>query len=209
MPRTDPSLPETVVPFRFGGHVALDFVNTVDSWVRPVTRDYIDTFAKLVGWTCQVGLIDTGRAQLILRENESDRAKTGHGETLILRSVLERIFGAVINDGSISETDMQLLNALLIKARQNQHLAYRAGSFEWIWNGALDASSPILLIALAAADLLRHHDLTRLKRCPGPDGCGWLFLDESRNRSRRWCSMEYCGSFAKARRFAKTHRAKV
>jgi predicted RNA-binding Zn ribbon-like protein len=73
-------------------------------------------------------------------------------------------------------------------------------------------SSPALLIpdrvAYAAVDLLCGTDLTHLAMCPVEDGgCGWLFLDGSRNRSRRWCTMEACGSFAKARRLTERRRA--
>jgi predicted RNA-binding Zn ribbon-like protein len=51
-------------------------------------------------------------------------------------------------------------------------------------------------------------DLTHLAMCPVEDGgCGWMFLDRSRNRSRRWCTMEACGSFAKSRRLTGRRRA--
>jgi predicted RNA-binding Zn ribbon-like protein len=75
----------------------------------------------------------------------------------------------------------------------------------------LVGSAPALLIAdraaHAAVDLLRAADLTGLGICPpGQHGCGWLFLDHSRNGSRRWCTMEACGSFAKARRLTARRR---
>jgi predicted RNA-binding Zn ribbon-like protein len=31
--------------------------------------------------------------------------------------------------------------------------------------------------------------------------CGWLFLDESRGKRRRWCDMKDCGNREKARRY--------
>jgi predicted RNA-binding Zn ribbon-like protein len=40
----------------------------------------------------------------------------------------------------------------------------------------------------------------RLKACRA-ETCGWVFLDETRNRSRRWCSMKVCGNRAKARAY--------
>jgi predicted RNA-binding Zn ribbon-like protein len=49
------------------------------------------------------------------------------------------------------------------------------------------------LIALAAIELLRSPDVLRVRQCAG-DGCGWLFLDHSRNQSRRWCSSSDCGN---------------
>jgi len=47
--------------------------------------------------------------------------------------------------------------------------------------------------------VLTGEALARVRECGGT-ACNWLFLDESRNRSRRWCSMESCGNRAKARR---------
>ena len=40
----------------------------------------------------------------------------------------------------------------------------------------------------------------RLKLCPADD-CAWAFYDESKNRSRRWCSMEVCGNLSKTRSY--------
>jgi predicted RNA-binding Zn ribbon-like protein len=196
---------DQAVPFRFGGHDALDFVNTVDSRVRPVERDYIDTFEKLVAWSRQVGLIDTSKVRG-LTATPPRIAAAAHREALALRDSLLQVFGAVIDDDSPRRSDMLALNVLLAEARSKQVLTPRAGKFGWSWAGDVDARTPTLLIALAAAHLLERIDLTRLKRCPGPDGCGWLFVDASRNGSRRWCSMDYCGSSAKARRFAQAHR---
>jgi predicted RNA-binding Zn ribbon-like protein len=196
---------EPAVPFRFGGHDALDFVNTVNTWVRPFERDYIETFGKLIAWSWQVGLIDASKVPS-LSETPPRIAAAAHREALTLRGSLLQIFGAVIDGGVPRRADMLALNALLAEARSKQVLTPGAGEFGWVWAGDVDARTPTLLIALAAAELLERIDLTRLKRCPGPDGCGWLFVDVSRNRSRRWCSMDYCGSSAKARRFANQHR---
>jgi predicted RNA-binding Zn ribbon-like protein len=62
--------------------------------------------------------------------------------------------------------------------------------------------------AVGAAELLRGADLARLRRCP-PEagGCGWVFLDRSRNGSRRWCRMADCGTTVKARRLTERRRA--
>jgi predicted RNA-binding Zn ribbon-like protein len=203
---TDSSSDDAVVPFRFGGHIALDFVNTVDSWIRPATRDYVDSFAKVVGWTNQVGLIDDAAVRSILRKTSLRMAQDAHEEAIRLRGVLLRVLGAIVEGSAPPEGDVSTLNVWLKEARANQVFVAGPERLDWLWDGAFDARSGLLLISLEAAELLRNHDLTRLKRCPGPDGCGWLFLDESRNRSRKWCSMEHCGSFAKTRRFAERHR---
>ena len=63
-------------------------------------------------------------------------------------------------------------------------------NLDWILN-------PIIR---SAADLMVSEELKKIKKCADPI-CGWLFLDISRNRSRRWCDMKDCGNRAKASRF--------
>lgn len=50
----------------------------------------------------------------------------------------------------------------------------------------------------ACTRLVVRGDWIRLKICPA-DTCLWAFYDESRNRSRTWCSMRVCGNREKAR----------
>jgi predicted RNA-binding Zn ribbon-like protein len=62
-------------------------------------------------------------------------------------------------------------------------------------------------LACAAVELARTADLAQLRACPvGEGGCGWLFLDRSRNHSRRWCTMDDCGTHAKSRRLTSRRR---
>jgi predicted RNA-binding Zn ribbon-like protein len=67
------------------------------------------------------------------------------------------------------------------------------GHFDLAWDDDIAGA-----IAAAAVDLLRHGPLDRLKLC---QACPWLFLDLSRNHSRRWCSMNVCGGTLKMRRY--------
>jgi predicted RNA-binding Zn ribbon-like protein len=81
------------------------------------------------------------------------------------------------------------------------------GGFAWDWAGAEDALDQMLWpVVHDAAGLLTSEELDRVGQCDD-DRCGWLFLDTSRNRSRRWCSMEDCGNRAKARRYYERKRA--
>jgi predicted RNA-binding Zn ribbon-like protein len=194
-----------IVPFRCGGQIALDFVNTVDSWVRPIERDYISDFPKLAAWCAEVGIL-TKRDAARLASLSDSQTSAAFRKAHELRAMLLRVFGSVIDRRQVAAPDMAALNTLLRKARDGQCFVARQGQFIWFRDGEPVLTSPIEVLALEAAALLESGDVSRLKRCPGPDGCGWLFLDESRNRSRRWCSMEYCGSFAKARRFAEAHQ---
>ena len=55
-------------------------------------------------------------------------------------------------------------------------------------------------VAVAAADLLTTRDHPLLRECAS-DECSWLYLDTTRNHSRRWCDMKGCGNKAKVRRY--------
>ena len=77
---------------------------------------------------------------------------------------------------------------------------------DWEWKSQNPVDSILWPIAQSAADLLTSPDLAAVRMCEAPD-CAWLFLDQSRNRSRRWCDMKVCGNRQKARRhYQRMHR---
>lgn len=81
-----------------------------------------------------------------------------------------------------------------------------AGRFAWSWaDEPLDLEMPLWPIARSAAELLTSPAALPTLRLCASERCAWLFLDTSRNGSRRWCSMRTCGNRAKARR----HHARV
>jgi predicted RNA-binding Zn ribbon-like protein len=55
--------------------------------------------------------------------------------------------------------------------------------------------------ARSAVELLTSPALARVRLCADDRGCGWLFLDNSPNRTRKWCDIRDCGNRAKARRY--------
>lgn len=66
-------------------------------------------------------------------------------------------------------------------------------------SGADEAFRHARLIELAPEVPGHFPGIDRIKECPYPQ-CGRLFLDQSKNRSRRWCEMSMCGNRTKARR---------
>jgi predicted RNA-binding Zn ribbon-like protein len=79
-------------------------------------------------------------------------------------------------------------------------LVREGDAYRWSWAGDCSClERPVWQIAHSAADLLASGQLDRVRRC-GSDTCEWLFLDGSRNRSRRWCDMSTCGNREKARK---------
>ena len=80
-----------------------------------------------------------------------------------------------------------------------------ADGFDWAWDGASDALDRMLWpIVWSAVELLKSDELAHVRECAN-DQCSWLFLDLSRNHSRRWCDMQSCGNLVKARRHYARH----
>ncbi len=136
------------------------------------------------------------------RDLDSESAmQEAHRRALLLREVVYRMFTAVAHGGEPSEEDVDLLVVILQIAMTHAQLERGREAFTWSW-AAEDAELAAVLgpVAQGAVDLLRSEELDRVGQCEDERGYGWLFFDGSRNRSRRWCSMESCGNRAKARR---------
>ena len=65
---------------------------------------------------------------------------------------------------------------------------------------------PLWLLSLSAAELMTSEQMQLLRACGSPE-CRWLFVDTSKNHTRRWCDMKICGNRMKARRFKAQHKS--
>lgn len=101
---------------------------------------------------------------------------------------------------------MSVLDGALPAALGRLRLVPGRKRFTWDWAGDVEALDRVLWpVVRSAAELLTSGDLDRVRRCAGDD-CAWLFLDRSRNGSRRWCDMTVCGNRSKVRRFYRRGR---
>jgi predicted RNA-binding Zn ribbon-like protein len=157
---------------RVGGHLALDFANTIEP-----SREHLAEPADLAAWGREVGLRGEADAVTLARARE------------LRRSVYE-VFRPLAERREPDPAALAALAAFHAEAVAGARLEPGKG---FVWDGDLLAP-----IAVAAVDLLRTGPLDRLKVCAA---CPWLFLDTSRNRSRRWCSMSECGARLKMRRY--------
>ena len=124
-----------------------------------------------------------------------------------LREALYRIFTAHADGRDPAAEDLALLNRALALAMPHLQLSARAGTFAWEWDeDALDLHRLLWPVARSAADLLTSDDLVRVRECAG-EHCNWLFIDRSKNNSRRWCDMQDCGNVAKVRRYRSRKQA--
>ncbi len=192
-----------------GGRLCLDFANTV-SGIREVDpRDRLRSYADLVSWGRQAGALDEARARRLLAEagRRSGDAEAAFREAIALREAIYRTFLAFAEGREPRRADLEALGAALGRALAHRRLVRpgRGGSCCALgWEeapGALDAV--VWPVAASAADLLvSGGDLARVRVCGLYESseCGWLFLDQTKSHSRRWCSMKDCGNRAKARR---------
>jgi len=197
-----------------GGELCLDFVNTVGGRVPEgggpgsiVLADKLAAYTDLVAWSRHAASVGEADARRLLRlaENRPRDAADVLGRAIRLRVALHRTLRSLVLGRRPEPGDLACLNAEIAAARARELLSPSGDGLRWEWpdpGEKLDA--PLWPVARSAAALLTSGDLSRLRQCGG-DGCGWLFLDRSRNRSRQWCTMEDCGNVSKVRRFRQRH----
>lgn len=198
-----------VKKFQFvGGDLALDFTNTVGGKRGGIARENLHTYRDFISWCRQAGLLDKGLAEELTREaaRYPREAAAVLSRAVALREAVYNIFWALANRRKPSPEDLGQLNRELASGLGRLRvLPGKKGHFKWDWERtAASLDQPLGPVARAAGDLLTSADrLSRVHRCVG-DTCGWLFIDASKNHSRRWCDMRDCGNLAKVRR----HRAR-
>ena len=183
--------------------LCLDFVNTNDWHASSQPVESLFSYTDLVGWCRQVGLISQSEAQgLERRAGElTAEANSTFARAIALREAIYRILTEQVNVRPATAADLGLLNEEIARSAVCWKLKPAAGGFAWEWDTETDNLAGMLgPIARSAADLLTSAELYRVGICADEDGCGFAFFDTSRNRSRRWCSMEDCGNRAKAQR---------
>lgn len=178
-----------------GGRLCLDFLNTADwSLSGDVVHEKLMDQRDLGIWCRSASLGKRGASE--------DPAALD--DLKAFRARLRRLFLAAVTGEKPKRRDLARFNQVLEADATGAPLVMRQGA------PAFHKDVPIAqIIALSAlAVLTQPTEIERVKICPSDD-CGWLFLDESKNRRRRWCSMETCGNREKARRHYQRQTAGV
>ena len=182
--------------------LCLSFANAFDINENGKHEEMLKEYADLVEWAQILEVIDTPIAQLLLHEanKRSEEASTVLQSAWVLRQSLYNTFTSIAHDKLPASDDLDTLNKSLSGTLTHQRILSQEDGFIWGWDDGLALDQMVWPVIRDAADLLTSDVLYRVGRCANVRGCGWLFLDTSRNRSRRWCSMETCGNRAKAMR---------
>lgn len=189
-----------------GGHPILDFVNTLDWRDRDAEAggpvETLVSYEALLAWAQRLALLEAGEARLLAKEAQANPAAANAvlQDALALREALHRLIIAAEARQRPASADLDRLNHWLAAVPTTLRLATNTDGYVWMRSQAASGLHvPLVRLAHMAAELLTSGQVQRVHRCAGP-GCGWLFLDTSPNRRRRWCSMEGCGNRAKAKR---------
>jgi predicted RNA-binding Zn ribbon-like protein len=191
------------------GRLCLDFTNTVRA--RPLSDriEYINQYSHLVSWARQATIITPGEAALLGEEAARRPKPAGEAlsQALAVREAIHGLFSARATGLPASASDLRTLNRAIGRGMSHAGLVVAGPGFEWAWPEAkLDLDRITWWVSRSAAELLTSADLPLVRECAGYD-CGWLFMDTTKNRSRRWCDMTTCGNRAKGRRHYERRRA--
>ena len=186
-----------------GGDLSLDLVNTLLHRAQPGGPDeLLRSGEDARRWFVRAGTLSKEEAERLDPEAALHAARR-------LRSALDALYRPIAREQrheDAAERGLSTLNAVLDQGRERVQLARHGAGFA---RGAqleiLGPLDPSVRVARSAAELLHRLEPRRLKECENPE-CDLLFYDESRNGSRRWCSMQGCGNQQKQARFRQARR---
>lgn len=191
---------------------AIDFANSVEWHAADVPVEHLTSYERLVAWAEAAGLLDPSTATpfLAFAATHPQRAAEALTRAIELREALYRIYAAISRADHAPADALATLNAFLPEVLTRLQITNTTspGRFDWCWTPSDDPLAFLAPVVRDAVELLASPDVTRIRECAGHP-CGWIFLDHSRNHSRRWCSMAGCGNRAKARRHYQRARGRV
>ena len=186
-----------------GGSPALDFVNTLDWRLRKEPLEGLHAYSDLLRWSWSAGILTGAQARSLLAWAASHPKPAARelARAIELREAIACLFASVRNEERLPPASLELLDAFCRAGSADRSLRPAGRFAAWGWShGDPPPRRPAWAVALDATRILTSSERERLCQCDDLQ-CGWFFLDTSRNRSRRWCTMKGCGNRNKARSF--------
>lgn len=186
--------------------LCLDFANSRYWRGTDQPTETLETFNDVFTWLAAANALDSRTVEALKQNWQPSDAD--HAETIQLREALYRIFTAVAAHAEPASADIEIFNRKLTAAPARTQLVKQEGAY--LWRANLKPQLPDLLapILWTAGDMLAEPRRDRVRLCAN-EKCVWLFLDDSKSGTRRWCDMKACGNRAKAHRhYEKKKKAK-
>ena len=189
-----------------GGALCLDFVNTINSRRSP-EHDYLMQYSDLTEWATKLGILTpTQNNQLQKRARQNmHEAENALLAARTLRDLLYRLFSSTAKGTEPNKKDLEIFSVFYGESLSRGQFVKKETRYSTAWNFDETLEAVLWPVIHSAGQLLISQETDQVKECPG---CGWLFLDTSKNQSRRWCSMNTCGVRDKMRRYHKKKSAK-
>lgn len=190
----------------------LAFTNTVSWHASPTPIDSLRSYDDLLAWAQRAEILSVQETEQLAAyaRQRPDEATAALQRAVAAREAIYAVLVAHMQTRPPATSDLALLNAELAIAMGRARVAPATDGYRWTWaSDTVRLDAPLWPLVRAAANLLTTPELlARVGQCADDRGCGWLFLDTSKNRSRRWCDINDCGNRAKQRRhYARTKGA--
>ncbi len=189
--------------------LCLAFANTVSWHASEQPVEHLQNYHDLVAWSLEQDIVDQEQAER-LRHNAAQDKEAAAGVVARgheLREAIYRIFVAHTHASEATAEDLARINQELARMAPFERIERVGQAYRWNWT-ASDALDRMLWPIIRSAGLLFTNEalLARVGQCADDRGCGWLFLDLSKNHSRRWCDINDCGNRAKQQRYQRRAR---
>jgi predicted RNA-binding Zn ribbon-like protein len=192
------------------GHLALNFANTLDFCYDPPRRtELLSTYERLLAFARQSGAITVRQTRRLLANTSKSEARRTLKRAIELRETIYFLFLSAVKGHRANAARLRTFNRFLEDTRVPDQVAWRNHGLIRAYRDLADRpDGPLWPVIEAAAGLLTSADCRHIRECR-EDTCRWLFLDRSKNQSRRWCDMRVCGNRVKARRFYARMRSRA
>lgn len=186
------------------GWLCLDFANTVGMHASEQINEFLRSYFDLVEWSNYTGIITGDEERRLLHKAEENPTEAvrvlQHAKEL--REIIFNIFSSIARNTTPPKKEIAKFNYKLSQMMRHSKLEFNKSGVVWDVKRSEDSLDGMLNSVIRSAFmLLTSNELDRVKICADERGCGWLFFDHSKNRSRRWCDMTDCGNLAKQKRF--------
>jgi predicted RNA-binding Zn ribbon-like protein len=202
--------PNSRTPFDLcGGHAALDFVNSLDRRFGGEPLELLGDYGDLLRFAEQSQVLDASRIRALARSVTPGAAARALRAARELREAMASVLYSHVDGHAPSADAVRVLERRLHDADLHRELRWERGvarqnrppALQWRWGRfERDAELPVWILAQSASKLMLSKSMEHVRACGAPT-CRWLFLDTSKNHTRRWCNMKICGNRMKARRF--------
>ncbi len=194
--------PPALLPVLPAADTCIAFVNTVGWHASDRPVELLADYGSLLDWSLAHDLLSAHQAELLAKRARGEPAAAARALTqaITFREAVYRILTALVSGEAPRGSDVARLNSSLSRALRHLRLTPRPAGLSYAWTAAPATLDRMLWpLAYATADLLTSADLQRVGECANHP-CGWLFIDRSHGRTRRWCAMQSCGNRIKVRR---------